>query len=327
MPDISVLPALASIFDVTTDFLLGVNEENKVKRKGEFGNKFAEYWRRGSFDEMIELCRKAVAEFPNDYYFTSCLITSLQQKSHGIKDESEKKKYYSEIKRLNERILVYCTDESIRCKSIIFLAQYHKKEGDDEKALEYVRRLPDFFSTHNYNFPLIIEGKNKLIYLRDSIQKCLQLITNQISHLAHYKKHEENDPANGRERIELYEKIIAVIDTVFEQGGHYSRQARVYTYYLPLAEEYLLLNECGKALDCMEKYAENYIAYCDLPDDFVHESVIFKGCVNRIRDNEREKKHMVKDRLLADKYAPLHGHERFKAVIARLEEYAAQSEC
>ena len=44
MPDISLLPPIANLFNVTTDRLLGMEAYQKDLRKAEFDEAFHEYW-------------------------------------------------------------------------------------------------------------------------------------------------------------------------------------------------------------------------------------------------------------------------------------------
>ena len=44
MPDISLLPPIANLFDVTTDYLLGMETYQKDLRKAEFDEAFDKYW-------------------------------------------------------------------------------------------------------------------------------------------------------------------------------------------------------------------------------------------------------------------------------------------
>ncbi|MBO5256979.1 MAG: helix-turn-helix transcriptional regulator, partial [Clostridia bacterium] len=67
MPDVSLLPALANLFDVTTDYLLGVDltkkKENirKIRERanGEFNLRTEEGWERG-----IQILRDGLKLYP-----------------------------------------------------------------------------------------------------------------------------------------------------------------------------------------------------------------------------------------------------------------------
>ena len=45
MPDISLIPPLANLFGVTTDYLLEMDQYQKDLRKAEFEEAFHEYWK------------------------------------------------------------------------------------------------------------------------------------------------------------------------------------------------------------------------------------------------------------------------------------------
>lgn len=65
MPDISLLPPLANLFQVTTDFLLGMDTYQKDLRKAEFDEAFYEYWKQEDKKNNYEIAVRAVAEYPH----------------------------------------------------------------------------------------------------------------------------------------------------------------------------------------------------------------------------------------------------------------------
>ena len=66
MPDISLLPPLANLFDVTTDYLLGMDTYQKDLRKAEFDEAFFEYWKHEDKEKNYQIAVKAVAEYPGN---------------------------------------------------------------------------------------------------------------------------------------------------------------------------------------------------------------------------------------------------------------------
>ena len=61
MPDISLLPPLANLFNVTTDYLLGMETYQKDLRKAEFDEAFHNYWERDDKEKNYQIALRAVA--------------------------------------------------------------------------------------------------------------------------------------------------------------------------------------------------------------------------------------------------------------------------
>ena len=55
MPDISLLPPLANLFNVTTDYLLGMETYQKDLRKAEFDEAFHKYWEHDDKEKNYQI--------------------------------------------------------------------------------------------------------------------------------------------------------------------------------------------------------------------------------------------------------------------------------
>ncbi len=67
LPDITFIPMLANIFDVTTDMLLCVDIEAKEKRIELIINEAENYTLKKRYEEAEKLLRESLKEYPNSY--------------------------------------------------------------------------------------------------------------------------------------------------------------------------------------------------------------------------------------------------------------------
>lgn len=84
-PDISQLPVLCNIFEVSADILLGIDVEAKEKRIKEVIQKAQQQWKLGYNVEATKILREALKEFPNHYEIMSELMSCIWR----VRDELE----------------------------------------------------------------------------------------------------------------------------------------------------------------------------------------------------------------------------------------------
>ena len=77
LPDITLIPMLANIFDVTTDMLLGVDIDAKEKRIEAIKKEAENCTCKKQYDEAERLLRAALKEYPNSYILMDKLALVL----------------------------------------------------------------------------------------------------------------------------------------------------------------------------------------------------------------------------------------------------------
>ena len=77
MPDIVLLPKIASFLDVSVDELLGVGEIRKQEKVQEYRARSVELSRKGLVVENIALWHEAYSDFPNDMAVNEGLMHAL----------------------------------------------------------------------------------------------------------------------------------------------------------------------------------------------------------------------------------------------------------
>ena len=149
MPDVVLLPKIASFLNVSVDELLGVGEIRKQEKIEEYKKRGYELSCKGLAAENIELWREACSEFPNDMTVNEGLMFALPD------DE----KYRDEVLALGERILRESTDERQRNLAIQTLCYTHDKMGNKEKAKEYAQMAGHIHMSREVLLSRILEGE------------------------------------------------------------------------------------------------------------------------------------------------------------------------
>ena len=320
-PDLEILPSIANYFNVTTDELLGVDIINKQEKIDEIQKQVSENFSKGFIDENIVILRNAVNEFPNDYDLLSNLAFYLWT---GGKNDVETIK---ESISINERILNDCTDDHIRYGVMQKLAYSYNNIGEKEKAIEVANKLPYTPLTSNMLLRHIYEGEEQIKQLKSNIEDFCEYITSDIKLFAGTKYGYDTSEDGGKKRIKLYQKAIEIYKIIYENGDYGFYNGRMKDLYFSLAVNYTLLNDFDNALDSLEKAANYAIAFDTMPDVFTHTSIIsdgkeFSKAKNLAKDYDHNESYQLHSWLSDQRYDPIRETERFKAIVAKLEQYA-----
>ena len=134
-PDISHLPVLANIFEVSADVLLEIDiaKSKKQAEIKEFTTRYVELHGQGKTAERLKLSRAMQKKYPNDETVRYYLMRVLQ---NGYIDES-----FDEIVMLGEQLLE-STNMEYKMGAIRGLCFTYLHKGDRSKALQYADMMP-----------------------------------------------------------------------------------------------------------------------------------------------------------------------------------------
>jgi len=281
LPDITLIPTLANIFDVSTDFLLGVDIYSKEKCIAEIINRANELHRNGyRVDEARETLRAGLIEYPNSYKIMDNLIRFLY---FQIYDENRwgnaQAALTTEIISIGEKILAECVDDECRHSTIQTLCYVYPMAGENEKAVKLAERMPARCLSKVDLLGMIYKGTKKFEQQRDN---AFSSIGDVISGLEPFwgPLDDGKFPYTTEECIALNKKIIGFLNFMFEDGdfGVY-RPALTFAYHR-IADLNAQLGNHEAAIDNL-KLAAQQAMLCDEeydPDpDKEYTSLPFRG--------------------------------------------------
>lgn len=159
-PDITMLPMIASYFDVSIDTLMGYAKACTREEREHFLQSLHGLSRH----EQIEMYRQILDKYPND--------TKLQFGLAGVLYGIWKREHSSDIERelyfLCHRIL-NSDDTGMQCGARRCFAFMAKKNGDMEQAMKYVNELPSILCSREIVAMQILED----ISFQDAVGKYL----------------------------------------------------------------------------------------------------------------------------------------------------------
>lgn len=140
MPDISLLPPLANLFHVTTDYLLGMDTYQKDLRKAEFDAAFHEYWKKEDKEENYRIAVQAVAEYPRNMEYMEWLASAEFYLALPQVDEEEFKSLLESSVRHYNMILEKCKKPELYRKALNGIVSSLHMLGRNDEAKEYALR-------------------------------------------------------------------------------------------------------------------------------------------------------------------------------------------
>lgn len=214
-PDISQLPALCHIFDVSSDVLLGIDIEKNNEEIKKYLSDAAELGYQGKGTERTALLRKANKKFPRDYKIMQSLADSLvcEYSRKGIKE-------YDDVFDLCNRILAECTDSLIRYEAIETLGIAYDYADKKDEMLKLAEEMPrTHFSYENF---MMYRWKGDADF--EEFQGYLAFLiyhTAEMIELAVGQKHDNGEFIYPLEdRIRLWKTEVSFLDLLFPDGDY-----------------------------------------------------------------------------------------------------------
>ena len=141
MPDISLLPPLANLFGVTTDFLLGMETYQKDQRKAEFDKAYFEYWKQEDKEENYQIALQAAAEYPGNMEYVAWLAYAEYYVAVQNTDDSEYKRLLESSVLHFKIVLDHAKESQLLDNALHGIVLALCTLGRKAEAKEYVMRL------------------------------------------------------------------------------------------------------------------------------------------------------------------------------------------
>ena len=146
-PDITLLPALANIFETSVDLLLGMDTIRAEETRYNIHKKAVAYQRNGDLDMAEKTYRDALLIYPNKPGMILGLASTL-----ALKGDTE------EAIELMERGLPISINEKQKSTMRAALCFLYLKAGREDKACKLASQLPHMRESREVVQPLIKQG-------------------------------------------------------------------------------------------------------------------------------------------------------------------------
>ena len=280
-PDITLLPAIASFFDVSTDELIGID---KAKREEKIKNYIDEFndLRMKNTPYVFEQISKAVKEFPGDYdLLVRYLEILISEKS---KASADGELILDEVESIYDKILNYCTDDQIRMQAKRLVCMYYntighttKKEKYIDKKMKIADEMPNMINSKEYLMTVMnLPCDEHFSACRTALDCELLIMIGTVNNLVNYR-----NEFSAEYKIKSIEKMLGILNAFYDDGN-YGQCYRSIVFMLgDLGRLYFENGDSNNALKYLKECAELAVKHDNLPEEHIHHSLLMEGAVYR----------------------------------------------
>ena len=240
-PDISLLPILANLFEVTVDELLDVDIYKKEQDVKSILEENQKYKHTGEVEKSIELLKNALSKYPNNFEIMKQLKNALLM--YYCAKDGERSYLLDEIIELCEKILNKCNDKKIRVSAIRDLVFVYPRVGQREKARELAEEQPSMYMCKEHLLEDVLEGNELDELLKGNIISLTERFRGIILSMSVKKE--------PQIKIDLMNKYLELMNLVFEGKKMGFYHDRMYRSYLTNARNYAKINKINGSIDSL----------------------------------------------------------------------------
>lgn len=326
-PDIETIPAIATFFGVTTDLLLGVDEDTREQTVQEYLAKLKRLRSTGEKDRCFDLMREAKERFPGDFRILIRYAEELGTSPYEYPDgnlrmtQEEFNACQQEIISICNNIIEDCTDDEIRFDAINVLSMAYLELKDEKSAEREAMRLPTYLQgqemalMHFYDW----DTEEHIKY----IQEHLETLTWSMWIWIRKAVWGQSDP---EKKITLCRKALAIYEIMYEDGDYFLENCMIAQIWEKITDAYLEMGDMDSALEALEKEIDSEIAYMETSDNIKHTSMLFDRLTFSRDELSRGYTGTYAERVLdylnrRATLTPVRDTERFKAQVERIKKY------
>jgi len=205
MPDISLLPSLANLFNVTTDYLLGMDSYQRDKRREKYDSAYQDYWKMDDKEESYRMALEAVTEYPGEMKYMEWLASSEFYVAVVQQDDTEYRNMLEKSIRHFKIVLDYSSDKSLLARALNGIVLALHNIGKNSEAKEYAM-LQEDEKKRDELLNWCLEGEEKNLHIQKMIQRKLDELLLQLN--------------TGQRRIETYEAVENILKIMIPDGNY-----------------------------------------------------------------------------------------------------------
>ena len=195
MPDISIIPAIASFFSVSIDAIFDFDLTEQNKKIKEICDEAYLYIEKEP-EKAKEILENGLKQFPNnDVILNNLLYVSPDDENIMI----------------SERLIPETEDDTIKYDALRFLAFAYNRKGENEYAKTIVEKIPEIYFTKLGTAAYIYEGKEKFDAADKQKWISFQEVLEMMFKLYEYY-YSINEKGKAREELETAVSLLKIMN-------------------------------------------------------------------------------------------------------------------
>ncbi len=318
-PDISQIPALCHIFDVSSDVLLGIDiEKNEERIKSYLEEAHKVDW-EGNFEKEAELLREALGKFPRSYQIMQKLANALVNvySRKGVKD-------YEEVFSLCNRVLAECTDSQTRYEATQTLVYAYDYAGKKEELLKVAEEMPKSMLSYENCMLWIWEGDGDFAKKQDFIHYLIYQLVSAIGSASLHRHDDDTMYYAPEDRMRLHKLQVDLLELLFPDKDYQNVAQVGWMACLQTGRLFLRSKDLENAWKWLEKSADFAIHMDTYDFEGKHTSPVLRGYSDGgfIPEAVGNISQMTLNWLSEEEFDVLRTDERFEMFVERLKEVA-----
>ena len=263
-PDISLIPAIARFFGVSTDYLFGLQDEESEAEKSELEAAYWDYRKEGNLDEAYEVMLKARKLFPRDMHFCSNLAEVMELFDGGNSEQMSayvNGNFSEQIFSLCRRVVEESKNETDRSRALSLLSSYYMKSGNSAEAIMIANKMTDLKHSKDLLLAEILSGEDKKKQLQMNVLEMADYISDTLVKIAFRKEFGFTLSMAPIEKLEYVQAANTILKTIISDGNYLEYSRKLGWNYRRIAELYCMMDQKEKALEYLlkaEKMASEY---------------------------------------------------------------------
>ena len=242
-PDITLLPILANMFDVTIDYLLDMESYKKDEELKKIFEQDGVLFNEGKTKEREKILENVLKKYPNNWDIKYRLMGVYFTISFTYTEYREE--YEQKAIKIANNILDKCLDDSIRYLAMQQLVLIYTGRKELDKAKAIAEKLPDMIITRDWFWPDCVTGVERIKATQHIFGNLVELFYSKL--ITTYGRAEV-----GKRDIPLL-KYKQFLDIVYENGDYGFNHGRLSDIYMRCAKDQAQVMNKEKTLDYIKK--------------------------------------------------------------------------